>query len=158
MSSHSRAPASTSWNARADRDEIRQVIATYFVGVDRCDWDLVRTCYHPDAFEDHGTFTGPAASFITWLSEGHENYAMTMLCGVDPRIALDGDTAHCQTYATVRHRMRPDDRGVVMTDASGGRLLDRMERRDGQWRIAHRQLLMEWKDDRRPVGTSDPGR
>jgi hypothetical protein len=161
VSRSTRAPGtadSANWDAYAARDEIRQVIATYFIGVGRCDWDLVRTCYHHDAIEEHGSFSGPADEFITWMSEGHvAEYAMTMICGIDPQIALEGDTADCVTYATVRHRSHADSRGVIRTDSSGGRLVDRMERRDGQWRIAHRELVLEWAEDDRPIGSHDPG-
>ncbi|MEI6002085.1 hypothetical protein H3V53_34635 [Paraburkholderia bengalensis] len=30
----------------------------YCRGIDRIDWDLVRTCYHPDAFDEHGSSGG----------------------------------------------------------------------------------------------------
>ena len=33
-----------------DKDEIRDVMARYCHGVDRADWDLVRSTYHTDAY------------------------------------------------------------------------------------------------------------
>ncbi|MEY3566868.1 MAG: hypothetical protein RLZ19_882, partial [Actinomycetota bacterium] len=40
------------------REHIRDVVYRYARGVDRRDFDLVRSCYHPDATDDHGPFTG----------------------------------------------------------------------------------------------------
>jgi hypothetical protein len=146
------------WNACADRDEIREVIARYFVGVDRRDWDLVRTCYHHDAIDAHGqNFDGPADEFVTWMSDFvPRTGTMTMHYGFSPLIVLDGDIAQCETYAIVHHRTHPDEHGVMSSHKSGGRLLDRMERRNGEWRIAHRTLVLEWRDDDVPIGQTDP--
>ena len=41
-----------------DKDEIRDVMARYCRGVDRADWDLVRSTYHTDAYDDHGDYRG----------------------------------------------------------------------------------------------------
>ena len=36
-----------------DEAEIRRVHIRYCRGIDRMDWDLVRSCYHPDAIDQH---------------------------------------------------------------------------------------------------------
>jgi hypothetical protein len=46
------------------RQEIADVIYRYARGIDRLDFDLVRACYHPDAFDDHGSFAGSVEDFI----------------------------------------------------------------------------------------------
>ena len=33
---------------------------------------------------------------------------------------------------------------AVVLETFGGRYVDRFERRDGEWRIAHRNLVHEW--------------
>ncbi len=40
------------------RGEIADVLHTYAHEADRCDWALVRSCYHPDAYDDHGLHAG----------------------------------------------------------------------------------------------------
>jgi len=40
------------------RVEIADVLHTYAHGADRCDWALVRSCYRPDAYDDHGLYAG----------------------------------------------------------------------------------------------------
>jgi hypothetical protein len=39
--------------------------------------------------------------------------------------------------------MGTEDRDTVI----GGRYLDRLEKRDSEWRIAHRQMLYDWLRD-----------
>ena len=39
-----------------DRNEIEEVVLRYCRGIDRRDFDLVRSCYHPDATDRHGSF------------------------------------------------------------------------------------------------------
>ena len=46
------------------KEEIREVILRYARGIDRMDFDLVSACYHPDAYDDHGTFQGNVPDFI----------------------------------------------------------------------------------------------
>jgi hypothetical protein len=37
-----------------DEAEVRNVHLRYCRGLDRRDWELVESCYHPDAIEYHG--------------------------------------------------------------------------------------------------------
>ena len=48
-----------------DKDEIRDVLAAYVRGVDRGDGPLLKSCYHPDAIEEHGgRYTGNAHDYV----------------------------------------------------------------------------------------------
>ena len=40
------------------KQEITDVVYRYARGIDRLDFELVRSCYHPDAYDDHGAFKG----------------------------------------------------------------------------------------------------
>src|SRR5437667_429045 len=46
------------------KSEINEVVTRYCRGVDRRDWELVRSCYHPDAIDDHGRFVGGPDEFV----------------------------------------------------------------------------------------------
>ena len=52
-----------------DEAEIRRVHIRYCRGIDRMDWDLVRSCYHPDAIDRHGAYNGDVEGFIDWAAE-----------------------------------------------------------------------------------------
>ena len=41
-------------------------MARYCRGVDRADWDLVRSTYHTDAYDDHGDYKGGIDGFIAF--------------------------------------------------------------------------------------------
>ena len=51
-----------------------------------------------------------------------------------------GDTAHAESYCQWVHRLQ-DDHTVTV---GGGRYIDRLERRDGAWRIAVRRLVLDY--------------
>ncbi|HXW08993.1 MAG TPA: nuclear transport factor 2 family protein, partial [Steroidobacteraceae bacterium] len=47
------------------RDGIHEVLARYARGVDRADAELLKSCYHADAIEEHGgTYTGNAHEYV----------------------------------------------------------------------------------------------
>jgi hypothetical protein len=52
---------------------------------------------------------------------------------------IDGDTAHAESY--VHWFLRRADGETA--SCGSGRYIDRLERRDGRWRIAVRQILMD---------------
>ena len=52
-----------------DEAAIRRVHLDYCRGVDRRDWELVRSCYHRDAVDHHGPYSGGIDGFIAWAIE-----------------------------------------------------------------------------------------
>jgi hypothetical protein len=42
-----------------DRADILDCVQRYARGIDRHDVELVASCYHPDAIDDHGLYVGP---------------------------------------------------------------------------------------------------
>lgn len=122
-----------------DRDEIRQVLMRYCRGVDRANVDLVRSVFHPDAIDDHGT-PRPAAEFARGFETVRQRQLMHFMGNV--LIELDGDSAYVESYF-ISFSPR-DDGGTTSTRSRAGRYLDRFERRDGAWKIAHRLVVDEW--------------
>lgn len=61
-----------------------------------------------------------------------------------PMISLAGDTAEVETYAVAFHRRR-GGAGTLEDDVWGVRYLDRFERRHGEWRIARRTMIRDWR-------------
>jgi hypothetical protein len=60
-------------------------------------------------------------------------------------IELDGDTATAESYCLTFARIKAS--GAYYHSFVGARMIDRLERRDGAWGIAHRQLLWDWNHD-----------
>ncbi len=129
-----------------DRQAIFDCLKRLARGMDRHDVDLMRASYHPDGFDDHGTFRGNAYDAIDYLNGtestvgAHDNFLCTQHHLTNHVVDLDGDVAHSETYYLFVGRLR--DGGTLQT--AGGRYIDRLERRDGRWAITVRRVLMDW--------------
>jgi SnoaL-like domain len=124
-----------------DRQSIVDCIHRYARGVDRGDEELVRSAYHPDAVEDHGAYIGELGGLVGFLGAAHRPFDTYQRYVSNTTIDLDGDAAHAESYYFCI--LRRDDRDRLL--ANGGRYVDRLERRDGEWRIARRVVVMEWE-------------
>jgi ketosteroid isomerase-like protein len=125
-----------------DKQEIHEVLMRYCRGIDRCDAELLHSVYHPDATDDHGLFKGKAADFVPWAlkslgrDEGTSHYIANEL------IEVEGDVAYCESYFFAVHRRQNKD-GTKADLIFAGRYVDRFERREGLWKIAHRQVVFD---------------
>ncbi len=125
-----------------DKQEIHEVLMRYCRGIDRCDEELLRGVYHPDATDDHGMFTGKAADFIPWALKALGRDESTSHCIANELIEVQGDVAYCESYFLAVHRRREKD-GTKADLRFEGRYADRFERRQGGWKIAHRQVIFD---------------
>jgi ketosteroid isomerase-like protein len=124
-----------------DKQSIREVISNYSRGIDRRDRNLLLSCYHPDALDDHGMFVGGPEDFYDWTDPSHLRYFRTHQHVITNHTCfLEGDVAHTETYWMFAGMTEGDGKLAMF----GGRYLDRLERRDGQWRIAARKCVLEW--------------
>jgi ketosteroid isomerase-like protein len=128
-----------------DESAIRAVVHRYARGVDRRDFELVRSCYHPDAREDRGPgrYQGDVDGYIEWLRAAVEGYASTSHHIATQTIELDGDAAWVESYCLALHRTPPRDGKPAVDRLIPCRYFDRFERRDGEWRIASRQNVYD---------------
>lgn len=128
------------------RQEILAVLARYARGVDRADAELLASCYHDDAIEEHGTtFNGPASEYIAGAMERLKLMGPLAHYLGSSHIEFDGDTAWVETYVLTFARLSAD--GEDTDTLTGGRLCDRFEQRGGEWRIAHRKMTFDWNHD-----------
>jgi SnoaL-like domain len=125
-----------------DREMIKEAMARYCRGIDRLDADLIRSAYHPDAFDDHGPFKGLRDDFVEWIVPFlRREYVTTSHHLTTQSIEVDGDVARVETYAVVVQQ-KESDAGTLQLIANS-RYVDRFERRDGDWRIAHRVVVTD---------------
>ena len=128
------------------KEDIRDVLMRYGRGVDRADADLLKSCYHVDAIEEHGsTYSGPAHAYI----DGAVPRIMKMgtlahyICNIS--IAFEGEKAYVESYVLTFARFTKD--GAPYDTFTGGRICDRFEYRNGEWKIAHRKMAFDWNRD-----------
>lgn len=132
---------------------IQRVLTTYSRGVDRFDFEAVRSCYWPDGTDDHGSFTGGVDDFITFVQKSLTRFERTahFLGNMLIDVELGRGVARSETYAVAFHRYT-DPAGHPTDMWAGLRYVDRFERRDGQWRIKTRVCAFDWRRTDRVEG------
>ncbi len=123
-----------------DRQDIHDCLTRFSRGMDRFDRELFLSAFHADATIAAGPFVGSPAECYDWAMPLHETGQSAThhnLLNISYDIA--GDTAHTETYYLFVGRNRDDTNWMA-----GGRYVDRLERRDGAWRIALRTNVVEW--------------
>ncbi len=127
------------------RDKIRSCIINLARGEDRRSAELISASYWPDSTTDYGVFKGSFDDYLAWVVPGSAAIANTQHILGQTFIDLRGEVALAETHVTSYHRvnMGADERDTVI----GGRYLDRLEKRGGEWRIAQRTMLYDWFQD-----------
>ncbi|MEW2353621.1 nuclear transport factor 2 family protein [Spirillospora sp. NPDC029432] len=146
----------TEWS---DRQQIHDAVLRYCRGIDRLDFDLVRSAYHPDAIDHHTGFDGPLDDYIAWVEPKlRARRGGTMHIVGNHLVELLGDTAISETYGTSVHWGEPAD-SPRANFTSGVRFVDHMAFRDGRWAIAERWAVREWtrSDAGRLIAKEAPG-
>jgi hypothetical protein len=128
------------------KDEIRDIMLRYARGVNRLDGELVKSCFHPDATENHGTFRGPASEFAEGLPDGlRKGFQFTFHFLGNSLIEIQGNRASHESYFVGYHRLHPEPDGTEKDVLFGGRYLAVNESRDGgPWLIARRTVVHDW--------------
>ena len=130
----------------ADRLAIQDVLAKHSRGVDRAEEATLKSAYWPDATVAYGGFNRSAHEFCENLPAAIKRYAATQHTITNVSIDLRGDEARVETYVTAYHYLAVEEgQDTEMTYL--GRYLDRMEKRDDVWKIAHRQVVMDWNQN-----------
>ena len=136
----------------AAHESIRQTLARYCRGVDRGDHEMLMSVYHEGAVDNHGLFNGPATDFASMLIESMDASPVAGQHHItNVLIQLDGDKAAVESYYVAWHPVPTEVEGQWGHVMVGGRYLDRFEERDGEWRIVHREVLMDWSNEPAPA-------
>lgn len=123
-----------------DRQDILDCLTRFSRGMDRFDREVFLSAFHQDATVAAGPFVGSPAECYAWAAPMHEaGQVSTHHNLLNVTFDIDGDTAHTETYYLFVGRNRDASNWIA-----GGRYIDRLERRDGVWRIALRTNVVEW--------------
>ena len=126
--------------ALKDRAAILDCIATHARGCDRHDVALLSSTYHDDGIDEHGTATIPGPEYAAWANAAHAATSDAHLHNVTTHTCeIDGDDAHAESYVVVALLGKDHKTATMMC----GRYIDRLERRDGAWKIAVRRSTVE---------------
>lgn len=123
-----------------DRQDILDCLTRFSRGMDRFDRELFLSAFHPDATIAAGPFVGGPGALYDWAAALHNaGQVSTHHNLLNHTCDIDGETAHAETYYLFVGRNRDETNWLT-----GGRYIDRLEKRDGQWKIALRTNVVEW--------------
>jgi hypothetical protein len=123
-----------------DRLAITDCIASLSRGNDRHDVELLGDAFHEDGWDEHGTAVIAGTDYANWANSTHSAGSQVNMHHITTHLCeIEGDIAHAESY--VMGVMLNHD-GVTARVLSG-RYLDRLEKRDGTWRIAVRKSTTE---------------
>ncbi len=129
-----------------DRDRIARVPRRYSRGIDRRDWETVRSCFAADAFVEGSRTTAPIDEYLAYLRPSVEHYGTTMHFMCNQIVEVDGDAGFVETYAVAFHWKgvpagADDPENLVV----GVRYHDTMARSGEDWVITHRHVDPDWR-------------
>lgn len=123
-----------------DRAEILDCITRHARGCDRHDVELLTSTYHDDGVDEHGATLNAGPDYARWANGVHAATSQAHLHNITTHTCdIDGDVAHAESYVVVA-MLSPDASTATLLN---GRYLDRLERRNGTWRIAVRRSTLE---------------
>ncbi|MBL7547260.1 nuclear transport factor 2 family protein [Frankia sp. AgB1.9] len=124
-----------------DRQDILDCVNKQSRGHDRHDVELMTSVLHSDGIDEHGSVSNVGAAYGPWSNKQHSMVFADHLHNITTHTCeIDGDVAHAESYV-IGTMVARDDKTLAFM---GGRYLDRLERRDGVWKIALRRCTIEW--------------
>lgn len=124
------------------RLEDRVAITDLMVGWvhrDQAEWDQLRELFHPEATIEVTWFEGPAGDFIDGSMKMGASDLRSKHLVSPPTITFRGDRALTITNAMIV----VENAKIDLAATAHSRLLDRVEKRDGVWRLVSRQCIYD---------------
>jgi hypothetical protein len=111
------------WELRylRDRQDILDCITRNARGCDRHDAELLASSYHSDGLDEHGFAVNAGPKYPEWANAAHNAMSQQSMRNIT--------THSCKIEKTAR--------------VLAGRYADRLERRDGAWKIALRRTTVD---------------
>jgi 3-phenylpropionate/cinnamic acid dioxygenase small subunit len=132
----------------SDRIEINDLLTRYAKAIDTQDYELLDTCFLPDADVDYvssGGIAGKYPEIRAWLEKALAIFSVTIHSLSNSEIELDGDRAKGRTLVTNPMCIREgDDKQTIFTVYA--HYEDELVRTADGWRIAsrfERQALLD---------------
>jgi len=124
-----------------DREAVREVVQRVCRAMDRADYELFLSAYHSDAWDDHGYYKGPVSKFKPGSIFRADSVKSLLHHITTHQVSIEGDVALSEAYYIAVQRAELG--GELYDTTFFGRYHDRLERRDGQWKIADRLTIFD---------------
>lgn len=115
----------------------------YGRAVDRQDIDAVAACFTPDAAYDGSLGQGTIKNMLEALRESMQRYEKTMHLLGTQVIEIRGDSARCETYGIVYHRLH--EPATPRDTVVGVHYVDELACRERGWLITKRTARVDWQ-------------
>ena len=123
-----------------DRQAIFDCIRRSSRGNDRFDIELISASYHDDGLHELGHNLISGQAYGEHANHAHSASSLANLHNVTLHLCeIDGDVAHTESYVIGLFL----DMSGLTSRMLAGRYIDRLERRDGEWKIALRRATVE---------------
>jgi len=140
-----------------DRQAILDCIRRNSRGNDRFDVELITSSYHPDGVHELGRHQISGREYGEHANKAHRALFDANLHNITTHSCeIDGDVAHAESYSLGVFLDKGGETGRMLA----GRYLDRLEKRDGEWRIVLRRATVEIAIEGKatlPTGSTLPG-
>ncbi len=124
-----------------DRIAVLDCVMNQARGHDRHDAELMTSVYFEDGVDEHGPVIKLGPEYADYANQAHSAVFEDHLHNITTHTCeIDGDEAHAESYVIGAMRVKGGNTVALMS----GRYLDRLERRDGVWKIALRRCTVEW--------------
>lgn len=137
-------------NKVEDRLQISDLM-TGWIHRDLAEWDAMRSLFHADATIEITWFEGLASDFIDASARMGESDLKTKHMIGAPVITFNGDKAIVETNAMIIGENIKLNLGCCVHN----RFYDRVEKRNGSWKITHRQSVYDIGSFSFPLGLVD---
>ncbi|MDB5687584.1 MAG: lumazine-binding family protein [Rhizorhabdus sp.] len=134
---------------------LHDLLMTYTRGADRADEAIMRSAFHDGATMETGFAATDIDTYVPAILQRTRSLYRTMSHYVsNERYEIADDHARGECYVTVFALTSGDAPEEVR---SGGRYLDRFERREGVWKFVRRTYVHDWKTVRPAAMVPPPG-
>lgn len=124
------------------RLQIVELMRRYAAAVDARDWETVKSCYFPDAYDDHGVVKGDREALVGHFAAALEAFAGTLHLVGEPEIVPESDVRY--TVRTPSLAFHWAKRGSGTKSLLMGALYDDVvEFRDGVCGVARRTVIVQ---------------
>ena len=144
-----------------DRFDIQDVIYRWARLVDRKEWALASSVFHPEAYDEHGMYRGNVEGLLSWMQERHKIIDQSMHHIGNILIEFTGsNTALVESYVIAYQRYASGGKegrasrvaalgeqlgklDVPVDAVLNARYVDNFEKRGDEWRILKRITVFE---------------
>ena len=126
-----------------DRKACEDVLLRYGRSLDWLDDIGQDSCFWPDADIDYGFYKGSGKDWLPVVMEVEKAAPRRWHLSTGIMVQVDGKKAKGECYG-LSVGSSTNEQGELVDTMFGGRYLDELEKREGEWRISKRMYIADW--------------